>query len=366
MSRNHTLLNLEFLGDRVVPATLNLTTQGSEGVLNGAIFSQLNAGANPNDPTHTFLTLQERTLLGSIFTAEEGYNTDARPLQFDAIGGPDETRALQLGEAPVIMRDGVAYREFLVTVRQPSFVPTITLDEFRIFVGSSGNLRGYNTSNDRLAGLSASYNLDAGSNNAVRLNDNLNRSATADMAVLIPESVFANATADSYVYVYSRFSSFPGTSVLSGSESWSVRQITQPPPSGGTMKISGFVYNVAGSWTPADGTGDQSFLGGIGGVTIYLLDSAGNRIQDANGEDICTTTDETGAFTFENLAAGTYGIQQVYDEGVPENNGQLFQGNLGGDILTTPETEDDAFLGIVLEDGVNAFDYIFTEKLPQT
>src|SRR5262245_63713375 len=85
-----TRLNLESLNDRIVPAIVNLTTAGATGTLNGAIFTQLAPGANGSDPTDTFLTLQERTLLGSLLTPEEGYNTDARPNQLDAIGGPDE------------------------------------------------------------------------------------------------------------------------------------------------------------------------------------------------------------------------------------------------------------------------------------
>ena len=227
-----TQLSLETLTDRIVPATVNLTTLGSSGVLNGAIFSHLAPGANGSDPTDTFLTLQERTLLGALLTPEEGYNTNARPHQLDATGGADETRALQLSEAPIITVGVVDYREFLLTVRAPSFTPNITLDELRIFVGETPDVRGYNNTTNSLQGLPVAYNLDAGGNNTVRVNDNLNRSGSADVAVLIPQSAFtaAGADSDSFVYLYSSFGAAPLTSVLSGAEAWSVRELPPPPP----------------------------------------------------------------------------------------------------------------------------------------
>ena len=335
MSR--TRLSLESLNDRIVPATLNLTTAGATGALNGAIFTQLAPNANGSDPTHTFLTLQERTLLGSLLTPEEGYNTNARPHQLDAIGGADETRALQLDEAPVIMQGGVAYREFLLTVRQPSFAPNINLDELRVFVGENGNVRGYNNTSNSLAGLPVAFNLDAGGNNTVRINDNLNRSGTADVAVLIPESAFTNvgATGDSFVYLYSSFGAAPLTSVLSGAEAWSIRELPEPPPPpAGNLTLSGFVLRVAGNWNPNPLLNEGTNMGGIGGVTIFLLDGSGNNVLDQNGNAVSTTTGADGSYSFGGLSAGTYGIRQVLDEGGEDFPGILdgtnFVGNSGG------------------------------------
>jgi hypothetical protein len=360
---NRTHLRLETLNDRVVPATLNLTTAGAEGTLNGAIYTQLAPDANGDDPTDTFLTLQERTFLGSLFTPEEGYNTDARPLQFDAIGGPDQTRALQLNEAPVIMREGVAYREFLLTVRQRTFAPNINLDELRIFVGTTGTVTGYNTNTDLLAGMSPVYNLDAGTNNTVRVNDNLNTSPTADVAVLIPESVFAGANSDSFVYLYSKFSTLPGISVLSGAEAWSVREVDEPPPPTGNLSLSGFVYRVAGDWDPGANEGGGTLLGGLGGVQIFLLDEFGANVLDQNEQPVFTTTASDGSFSFTGLSAGTYGLSQVLDEGGEGWEGIVdgvnFVGNSGGQSI---EDNDDMFLGIVLVENVNGVDYIFTEQ----
>ena len=144
-------LKLESLDDRVVPATLNLTTSGAQGFLNSAFFSQLAPGSLGSDPTHTFVRLQEGSFLGSLLTPEEGYNTDARPLQFDAVGNSSITHALKLSDIPLVTVGGIEYREFLMTVNQPQFTPNIDLQELRIS-NSAGNLTGYNTNTDKLAG----------------------------------------------------------------------------------------------------------------------------------------------------------------------------------------------------------------------
>jgi hypothetical protein len=260
----------------------------------------------------------------------------------------------------------VAYREFLLTVRQPSFAPNINLDELRIFVGETSTAWGYNNSTNSLAGLPVAYNLDAGGNNLVRINDNLNRSGTADVAVLIPESAFTNvgATGDSFVYLYSRFSATPLTTILSGAESWSVRDLPDPPPPpAGNLTLSGFVFRVAGNWNPDPQLNQGTNLGGIGGVTIFLLDEFGNDVLDQNGNAVFTTTAADGSFSFSGLAAGEYGLRQVLDEGgmdFPDiQDGTNFVGNSGGQ---SNEEDDDSFTGIELAENVSGVDYIFTEQ----
>ena len=89
---------------------------------------------------------------------------------------------------------GVDYREFLLTVNQPVFSPNIDLQELRIFLSGNGVLSGYNTNTDRLAGLLPAYSLDSAGNHTVRMNDNLNRTASADVRVLIPATVFGSPT----------------------------------------------------------------------------------------------------------------------------------------------------------------------------
>ena len=67
--------------------------------------------------------------------SEQGYNTDARPLQFDENKSPQFTRSLTLGEVPVVNVGGVEYREFLLDINQKSSASLLSLDEVRVFLG---------------------------------------------------------------------------------------------------------------------------------------------------------------------------------------------------------------------------------------
>ena len=63
-------------------------------------------------------------------------------------------------------------------------------------------------------------------------------------------------------------------------------------------------------WEDLDGDGVQdSGEPGVDGVTVYLLDSAGDRIDDGLGGFVSTTTDGTGFYEFDGLAPGAYGVE---------------------------------------------------------
>jgi len=64
----------------------------------------------------------------------------------------------------------------------------------------------------------------------------------------------------------------------------------------------------------------------IAGATVFLLDGVGDRIQDANGNDISTTTDASGAYEFAGLPAGDYRVEFVAPGGYT-----FTTSNTGGD-----------------------------------
>jgi hypothetical protein len=342
-------LALESLDERVVPAVVNLNLAGSAGTLNGAQFIQRSHGAD-DDASLSFLRLQESNLLSSLFGgAEEGYNTSARPLQFDAVGGLNVTRSLKLSEIPEVTIGGVQYREFLLTVNQPANSPTITLDELRIFVSGNGSLRGYNTNNGRLAGLTASYNMDAGGNNSVRINDNLNKT-DADVRVLIPSSVLGS-NPDSYIYLYSKFSSAPLTSLFSRYESWAVNV---PQSTTTTATLSGRVLGPV--FSPE---GELSMVG-VAGVKVTL--SGGS----VNGE-LVTYTDALGNFSFEVPTGGSYHVTvSEYQDLTSPSYGQVAATNVGdadGDGANDGEQDGfgngESITDIMLADGGAGTGYEF-------
>src|SRR5262245_13474307 len=86
---------LETLEDRAVPSaspTLDLTTRGSRGEIGDALFRQTDAQPTGTGFIRSFVRLQA----GAKASVEQGYNTDARPLQFDENKSPQFTRALSL------------------------------------------------------------------------------------------------------------------------------------------------------------------------------------------------------------------------------------------------------------------------------
>ena len=85
------------------------------------------------------------------------------------------------------------------------------------------------------------------------------------------------------------------------------------------------------------------------GVTIYLLDASGNRIDS-------TTTDEAGEYGFANLEPGIYGVEEIQPEGYLQ--GKNHEGSAGGRVV------DDRILEANLTPGTDAVHYNFCEAVP--
>jgi len=73
-------------------------------------------------------------------TSEQGYNTDARPLQFDEKKNPNVTRSLELSEVPVVNIEGVNYRQFVLEINQKKEESLLSLNQVQIFLRNAGNL----------------------------------------------------------------------------------------------------------------------------------------------------------------------------------------------------------------------------------
>lgn len=289
--RSRTRLELQSLEAREVPATLlDLTTAGSEVTASGAIFQQTAPVANSS----TFLSIQRNGM-------ESGYNTDARPFQLDQTGGLTVTHSLLLSDIPTVTISGTTYREFVLDINQTTKKPLITLDELRIFLGSTGDLTGYNGKTRTLAGLTAVYNMDAVQDVSVRMNAALNgTSGPGDAFVLIPDSLFTGAT---YVYLYSKFGS-----ANNGAETWSVRPVPPPPPTG---VLSGYVYFDADNDGVREPNGNEDNVQEIGlsGVDVRLQGT-----NDLNQSiDIIVTTDANGYYEFTGLRPGNYSVTKLFD-----------------------------------------------------
>lgn len=193
--------------------TLDLTTAGSSGTIGPAIFEQYSPQPTGTGKIRSFVRISTNQLM------EQGYNTDARPLEFDENNSPQFTRSLPLSDIPVFNICGTDYWQFLLDINQTVPNSLLSLDKLEVYLGNAGNLTGY----PALGTLY--YDLDSFSDNRILLDYNLNSgSGSGDMLAYIPvpDSLPVGAN---YLYLYSMF----GHSDLSafgnnaGFEEWAVR-----------------------------------------------------------------------------------------------------------------------------------------------
>jgi len=275
-------VQMEELESRFVPSTIDLASAGAAGGANGAIFTQANPQPTGTGVIRSFVRVQSP---GSA-TLEQGYNTSARPLQFDENSSPVFTHSLRLRDIPEVTVNGAKYREFLLDVNQSASTPLVSLDELRLFVGAAAGVNAYNADSHQLAGATQVYDLG---NNWIKLDASLTHgSGSGDMFALIPSSSFGADTSQ-YVTLYSKFG--VNNAANGGFEEWAVsaKPVSVPLPSG-TAGLSGAVIDaVSGA--------------GIGGVTITLTDS--------NGLSYTKLTNPDGSFSFGDLPPGTYTLTET-------------------------------------------------------
>jgi hypothetical protein len=329
-----TRLSVETLDDRIVPAAtrLDLTQHGAQISAGGALVRQTDA-----QPAANFNPIVRLAARG----VEQGYNTDARPLQFDERSNPAVTHSITLGQVPTVVVSGTTYRAFVLDLREQA--PQLSLDEARIFLGSTGNLSGYDAQTQTLAGQAAVFDLDSGGDVSVIMDARATQGhGFGDVTLLVPNADFAGATAGTYVYLYSKLGGVPGAQADGGAETWAVSLTQAPPTSTGSLSGHLLVDNGAGSLT------------GISGATITLTDSTG-ATQTA-------TTDASGNYSFANLAAGTYTIAVTF---IPQAFSYLPAADHLGTINGQPAGSsgaDDQFT-VALGAGQSGINYDFIELL---
>jgi hypothetical protein len=299
-------LTLECLEDRTVPATFDLTTLGASATVNNVMFQQTGTQPTGSGVIHSFV----RLFSSGNAAMEQGYNTDARPLQYDENNSPVFTRSLQLSEVPVVMINGVGYREFLLDINQKHSSPLLSLDELRIYVGNAGNLFGYDPVSQQLAGLPAVYDLGAG--NSLTLNAALSHgSGSGDVQVLVPDALLT-APGGNFIYLYSKFGATISTN--GGFEEWAVNSQTTALSS-----LSGYVYHDDGSHTFNGTTGFNDVLVTLTGTTNSGVPV---NVSQWTGVDVAGIN---GFYIFSGLEAGTYTITETTPTGF-----QADAANVGG------------------------------------
>jgi hypothetical protein len=204
--------------------TLDLSGGGTNVSFGGALYSTTDSQSTGTGVISSFVRVSSANE-----DCVNGYNTNARPLQFDENSSPTFTRSLLLSSVPIVTINGVQYREFLLDINQTGTDPLLSLNELQIFMGNTSTPTNFAVAADgtlSLAGQTLIYNLDSGANRTIELDYNLNSgSGSGDMFVYIPSALFTGGT---NVTLYSGFG--VNNNNNDGFEEWAVRTLTPPPP----------------------------------------------------------------------------------------------------------------------------------------
>lgn len=245
------------MGSGADAAPIDMTTATSYTNPDGLIFSTSDLGSTGTGLIDSFVRINP----GGSQDTEQGYNTNGRPLQYDENSSPQFTRSLLLSAVPIVQDPGTSggfYYEFLLDINQTKASPYLSMDEFELYLGTSGNLLGFTPGSGFGAESETVYNAFADS---LILNYSLNSgSGSGDLFVYVPTSFFSGKNND-FVYLYSQFgynancgglfagSRKPVTCTANdGFEEWAVRTptgITPPPdevpavPEPGTLLLLG-------------------------------------------------------------------------------------------------------------------------------
>lgn len=216
---------------------IDLTKAGSSGTAGGALFTTTETQPTGTGILDPFVRIQ-------MTGTERGYNTDARPVEFDTKDQNHWTHSLNLNAMAVEKLNGQNYYKFLLDINEEgnSTGKLLSLNDLHIHLGNSPSLTGYN---DGFGDDSVSvYNLDARSDVTIELNSKLNHgSGSGDMFAYIPTSYFGGFDDKfEWVYLYSAFGA-PNESDA-GFEEWAAsvdppKMVPTPTPSTTLLALIG-------------------------------------------------------------------------------------------------------------------------------
>jgi hypothetical protein len=213
-------------------ATLDLTTAGSSGFINGAYFTTADNHSTGTGVIEPFVRVQDNGIA-------DGYNASVSSLMPDVKTGL-WTHDIQLSAVPQVEISGVNYYEFLLDINQTKANPLLSLDKIQLYTRATALTEADDLGD--LAGSMLRYDLDFGGDNTILMDYSLNEgSGSGDLFAYFPVSYFG-ASSD-YLYFYSMFGETGEPyDENDGFEEWAVREpgtSTRVPDGGTTIALLG-------------------------------------------------------------------------------------------------------------------------------
>jgi len=226
---------------------VDLTTTGSSGFANGALFQQINPQSTGTGVIDSFLRIN-----GNQGT-EDGYNNNVNAFTLDDVakGGQTFNHDIQLSHVPVVNVGGINYYQFLLDINQTRASSLLSMDKLEIwlrpsaltsFAGGSGVYTDLSTS-----GAVRKFDLDGAGDALVKMDYALNPgSGAGDTFANIPVSALGT-DGSQFVYLYSQF----GTTYAAndGFEEWGTVQgpgVPNVPEGGSTALLLGSALSAIG------------------------------------------------------------------------------------------------------------------------
>jgi hypothetical protein len=242
---------LAIAGGAHAAVSLDLTTKGATGTINGATYTQMNLQPTGTGYIDPFVRVGMQGSAGKDVV--QAYNTTVNGVLNNS-NEDNWNHEVKFGQMQLQTVNNVSFMRFLLDINQTGADPKLNLDDVQVFISSAPNQSTTAFSANGLLGLANStlvYRMDGPAspggtldNNKVTLDYSLNSgSGSGDMFLDIGIDKFNTAFAaagltttaqkdGAYIYLYSKFGSNPYVN-NDGFEEWAFLAKAAPPGGGG-------------------------------------------------------------------------------------------------------------------------------------